>query len=48
MRKKTKVYVLAVAILLFTFMCLSCAAPIPLMIPVAEEGATVITEGALV
>ena len=47
-KKKEKIAAIVAILVVFALLCMSCAAPIPLMIPVAEEGATVITEGALV
>lgn len=38
MRKKTKAFLAAAVIVILAFMCLSCAVPIPLLIPFVEVG----------
>jgi len=48
MRKKTKAFLAATVLVILAFMCLSCAVPIPLMLPVVDKVAEPPAEGVLV
>ena len=47
-KKKEKIAAIVAILVVFALLCMSCAVPIPLMIPIVEEDALVITEGVLV
>lgn len=48
MKKKTKVFLIAATLVLVAAMCLSCAIPIPLLMPFADDGEALIPDVVLV